>query len=138
MRWHNLSITVEVPKGGTRKAADGSWVVHNHPSHYGCIDGTKGADNEEFDVHVVGDRVKPVWVIDQHDTETGKFDEHKAILGADSKEHAADIYRRSFSDGKGDERNHHMRFMMPDEFARWVKKPGARRTPIRTLPGVFD
>lgn len=138
VRWHTLTIAVEIPKGGTRRAHDNSWVVHDLPAHYGYIEGTKGADDEEFDVHVVSDKVKPVWIIDQHDTETGEFDEHKAVLGADSREHAADIYRRSFSDGKGDERNRHMRFMMPDEFARWVKKRGARREPIRELPGVMD
>lgn len=138
-KWHTLTVAIESPKGGTRKAADGSWVVHDLPAHYGYIEGTKGADNEEFDVHVASDKVKPVWIIDQIDLETGEFDEHKAVLGADSKAHAADIYRRSFSDGKGDERNSHMHFMLPDEFARWVKKPGARREPTKKeLPGVMD
>lgn len=137
VRWHNLTIAIESPKGGTRKAADGSWVVHDLPAHYGYIEGTKGADNEEFDVHVASDRVSPVWVIDQHDLKTGRFDEHKAVLGADSKAHAADIYRWSFSDGKGDVRNRGMRMVMPDDFSRWVMKKGVRRKPI-SLAGVLD
>ena len=52
------------------------------PAHYGYVRGTEGADADQVDVYV-GERPDSpnVWVVNQVDADSGKFDEHKAFIG---------------------------------------------------------
>lgn len=139
MRWHGLDIEIEVKKGGTRSADDGSWKVENLPADYGFIAGTRGADSEEVDVYVVSNEASPVWVIDQVNADTGKFDEHKAVLGAPEWDKARRVYERGFSDGRGPDRIGGVRRMTVSEFKVWLHA-GRLRRPASSprLPGVTD
>ncbi len=125
VKLHGLDISIETPKGGTRrKTVDGKveWEVPDMPAAYGYVKGTKGNDGDHVDVFI-GDAVKSnrVFVIDQIDADTGKFDEHKAVLGVNSAEEAGTIYNQSFSDGKGPDRVGGITELSVSEFKDWVR-----------------
>lgn len=123
MRWAGLPFTVETPKGGTRRAADGSWVVHDMPAHYGYIRGTEGADGEQVDMYLGGHpQADVVWIVDQVDAKTGEFDEHKVLAGFPSREAAVHAYDRSFSDGKGPQRRGAVTPMHVLRFKTWLRE----------------
>lgn len=98
-------IAIETPKGGERTAADGSWAVPNMPSHYGHLDGVKGADGDMADVFIGPDiNSRRAYIVDQIDHNTGRFDETKSFVGFDTMGDALEAYNGSFSDGKGPDR----------------------------------
>lgn len=105
--WRGLRLSFENRKGTERKGIgrDGKeWSV-TMPAHYGRILRTEGADGDHVDFYMGenpdSDRV---FVVDQKDAETGKFDEHKVMLGFNTQKEAKDAYLAGFSDGKGRER----------------------------------
>jgi len=107
IRFKGLDITIETPKGEERTNKDPNgpkWSV-KVPEAYGYVKRTRGADEDQVDVYV-GPKVDSdrAYVVDQLDLKTGKFDETKVILGADSAKAARDIYEKGFSDGRGAER----------------------------------
>lgn len=122
---HGMDIAVETPKGATRRGIgpDGEPWENESPAHYGYLKRTEGADGEHVDTYVgphpESDRA---FVVDQIDPETGKFDEHKAILGARTIEEARDIYDRGFSDESGPARRAAIAEMPVSEFRRWLKE----------------
>lgn len=119
--WNGLDIAIETPKGGTRRAHDGSWKVENLPAHYGYIKRTEGADGDHVDVYV-GDALDSddVFVVDQRSLETGKFDETKSMLGFKSLEAAKKAYIGGFSDGKGPDRIQAITATTVAAFKRWI------------------
>lgn len=133
VRMHGLDIALENVKGGKRSGVgrDGRrWAV-TMPAHYGYIKRTEGADGDHVDVYIGPDHAsKNVYVIDQKDAETGKFDEHKVMLGFGSEAQARATYLKGFSDGKGAQRIHSIKPMTIDQFKEWLKgdtkKPAGR------------
>jgi N12 class adenine-specific DNA methylase len=118
-----LDITIETPKGATRSGTDPDgkpWSVEM-PAHYGYVKRTVGADAENIDVYVgpKPDSAK-VYVVDQVDADTRKFDEHKAMLGYSSRQEAENAYRAAFSDGRGAERSSAMTEMTVEQFKSWL------------------
>ena len=133
VRMHGLDIALENVKGGKRSGVgrDGRrWTV-TMPAHYGYIKRTEGADGDHVDVYIGPDHAsKNVYVIDQKDAETGKFDEHKVMLGFGSEAQARATYLKGFSDGKGAQRIQSIKPMTIDRFKEWLKgdttKPAGR------------
>jgi hypothetical protein len=128
-----LDIALETRRGMERsgKGADGKpWSV-KMPDHYGYIKRTEGADGDHVDVYVgKHPDSKDVFLIDQHDHATGKFDEHKAMIGYKDATDAMAAYEAAFSDGKGFDRIGLIKPMKMDEFKAWLehgdtKKPAA-------------
>jgi hypothetical protein len=80
-RIHGLVVSIENPRGSIRWAKDGSWKVRM-PAAYGYFLGTIGADHQQLDAFI-GPHVRSplVFVIDQKDANTGKWDEHKCFIG---------------------------------------------------------
>lgn len=121
---HGLAITVETPKGVARRgiSADGKPWENTHPtSHYGYIKKTKGADGEHVDCYVGPHHSsKKVWIIDQCDPRTGRFDEHKVVLGANGPKEALRIYDQGFSDRSGPSRRKHVSVTTVEGFKRWL------------------
>lgn len=120
-----LDIAIENPEGSTRSGIDPGgkpWSV-TMTAHYGYVKRTQGADGDQVDVYLgKADPVAgPVFVVDQFDNRTGKFDEHKAILGASSLKEAQALYDAHFSDGKGPERRGAITSMSFDAFKDWAK-----------------
>lgn len=132
VRVGGMDISIENPKGSERKGVDSDgepWSV-TMPAHYGYVRRTEGADGDHVDVYI-GDNPESdkVFVVDQVDAKTGKFDEHKAILGANSLEEATRLYDAGFSDGKGPQRRGAVTEMSVSEFRDWVEK-GDTKAPI--------
>ncbi len=121
---HGLDITIENPKGSERKGVNKhgeEWSV-TMPADYGYIKRTEGADGDHVDVYI-GDKPdsQRVFVVDQIDVETGKFDEHKAILGANTEREAAGLYARGFTDGLGFNRIGAITEMPVEAFKTWAQ-----------------
>lgn len=134
-RVSGLDVTIETPKGAERRgqSPDGTpWQV-TMPAHYGYVKGTTGNDGDQVDVYIgPNPHSDSVFVVDQFDAETGKFDEHKALLGFDNADQALTTYRAGFSDGKADQRLGGVVEMAPDEFKDWVNQ-GQRTEPVSEL-----
>lgn len=134
IRIHGLDVTIENPKGSDRTGiSDGKQWRVKMPHHYGYIRGTTGADGDHVDCYV-GPREDSdrVFVIDQKDLKTGKFDEHKIMLGFANKGAAIGGYCGGFSDGKGYSRIMKTTPMSVDEFKEWLRGGNMRKPLARS------
>lgn len=131
--FHGLPISIETPKGQAREGKDAtgkSWRCVM-PADYGYIKKTEGADGDHVDVYVGPDRnSQMVFLINQNDHQTGKFDEHKVMLGYSSERAAVADYVKAFSDGKGADRVRSVEPMSLDGFKQWLKL-GKTKTPAK-------
>ena len=100
-----LDISIENPQGSTRSGTDRSgkaWTV-KMAHHYGYILGTVGADKDHIDTFIkpgtAEDYAGPAFVVDQVHPETGKFDEHKIMLGFPSALEARRAYAKNYAKG---------------------------------------
>ncbi|MDH5298371.1 MAG: LPD5 domain-containing protein, partial [Desulfobulbaceae bacterium] len=123
LRVHGLDITIENPKGSTRSGVDREnkpWSV-TMPAHYGYIKRTEGKDGDHVDIYL-GNSIGSgkVFVVDQKDIGTGKFDEHKVMIGFDTRAEAEKAYVAGFSDGRGKERIGAMSELSVDQFKEWL------------------
>lgn len=95
-------ITIENPKGSERSGTDANgdkWSVTIN-NDYGYIRGTEGVDGDHIDVFLSDNPAEGnVYVVDQLDVNTGKFDEHKVMYGFGSIQEATDAYLANYSPG---------------------------------------
>lgn len=101
-RWHGLEISIENPRGSIRSGKDRSgnaWEVEM-PYHYGYIQQTESeADGDHIDVFLGPDLDSElVFVVDQQKP-SGRFDEHKCMLGWRSVDEAQKAYLAAYSPG---------------------------------------
>jgi hypothetical protein len=99
---HGLDVSIENPQGSKRSGVDPDGVVWENTlqDHYGYIKRTVGADEEHIDTFVGPNPAsRKVFIVDQTDPATGKFDEHKVMLGYDSVADADAAYHRNYADG---------------------------------------
>ncbi len=100
-----LDISIENPEGSVRRGTDADGNAWETPmrAHYGYFRGTTAADGDKLDVFVKPatppEFSGPAFVVDQVDPKTGKFDEHKIMLGYESIEEAEAAYRANYADG---------------------------------------
>ncbi|MCR9025535.1 hypothetical protein NW939_13025 [Aeromonas caviae] len=129
-----LDIALENPKGSTRSGTDQdgrpwqSTMAHD----YGYIKRTQGADGDHVDVFI-GDKPESemVYVVDQVDPKTGKFDEHKVMMGFADEQAARVGYLGNYEEGW--QGLGAIKAMPVDAFKRWVKG-GDTRSPIAAQP----
>lgn len=131
-----LDLSIENPAGSVRSGTDrdGNAWSNTLQSHYGYIKGTTGNDKDHVDAFV-----KPgtpdewngtVFVVDQVHPDTGKFDEHKSLLGFDSMDEAKEAYRANYAKGwKGLKA---ISAMPAAEFKTWVKD-GRKNKPLAPI-----
>ena len=96
-----LDIAIENPKGSERSSTtqEGEQWSVSIAHDYGYIKGTKGADGDEVDVFIGPDlESERVFVINQVGKD-GEFDEHKVMLGFESKEAAEQGYLSNYPAG---------------------------------------
>lgn len=115
-----LDISIENPKGSIRsgEGKDGPWSVKMH-DHYGYIRmHLSDADGDHFDCFIGPDpESETVFIVDQVD-DAWQFDEHKALLGYNSKDEAKAAYLANYSPGW---RGFGGITEMPmDEFKAWI------------------
>lgn len=129
--FRGLRITVQVPNGGTRKGIgpDGkSWETKGIRAAYGQLKGTKAADGENVDIILgTNPHAENVFLIDQIDQSSGKYDETKAALGFASQEEALGAYDSLFSDQRSRERVGAVSSATFADFKKWIRSSAARR-----------
>lgn len=134
-----LDITIENPAGSTRRgtADDGTTWETTLPAAYGYVKRSTGNDGDQVDVYI-GDNPasQRVFVVDQYDPKTGKFDEHKAVLGVNSAAEATAIYDAGFSDGSGPTRRRAVTEMGIDQFREFAASSDT--SPAADNPIVAD
>lgn len=139
LRLHGMSIAIETPKGATRSGIgkDGKpWQVRQ-PASYGYVHGTEAKDGDHVDVYIGPDHASgKVFMIDQVDAETGKYDEAKAMLSYPNKDAALGDYRKAFSDGKANDRIGAVTEMSVDAFKDWLKS-GNTHKPVGSLRKAY-
>lgn len=130
-RWNGLDLTVENKVGDTRivTGEDGEKIAVPMSANYGYVRRTVAADQTakgkpdriDFYKPTDADPNAPVWVIDQHQPESGDFDEHKLVFGVNERERAEQIYDDHFVDASGPLRRHTMTELSMPEFKAWIK-----------------
>lgn len=119
-----LDVTIENPRGSVRRGTspDGTaWEV-TMPAAYGYVKRTTGADGDQVDVYVgPNPAAQRVYVVDQIDAGTRRFDEHKAMLGFDSMDEALAAYDAGFSDGRGPARRGEVVEMSVEQFKAMLR-----------------
>ena len=102
IRLFGMDLSIENPEGSVRRGTDASgkeWEQEMNNT-YGYIRGTMGRDKDHIDFFL-GDNLDSdkVYIVDQRDTKSGKFDEHKIMLGFDDMEEARDAYNSNYEEG---------------------------------------
>jgi len=120
---HGLRISIENPKGSKRSGIDPDgtpWEV-TMAATYGFFKGTLAKDGDHVDCYI-GDHPESelVFIVDQVDAKTGRYDEAKVYLGTLSQKEARDLYIAGFSDGKGAKRLGAMTAMHMPDFKEWL------------------
>ena len=129
-----LPITIENPKGSVRSGTDKTGRPWSNTIHhtYGYIKGVEAKDGDKLDVFVGPNPASgTVFVIDQIDPGTGKYDEAKVMLGFDSADEARRGYLANYDQGWGG-----LGAMTPmsiDEFKAWTKG-GKTHRPVAYTP----
>lgn len=141
LRWHGLAIAIENPKGSERSGsgpAGRPWRV-KMPAHYGYVLGTEGRDGDHVDVYLGPDHdARTVFVVDQVDAKTGKFDEHKCLLSYPNKDAALADYEKAFSDGKAKDRIGTVTEMTVPQFTAWVRDGDTKKPLGSSRAGYAD
>jgi len=100
---HGLRISIENPRGSTRSGVDKSGRAWSRtmPFDYGYARETVSGDGDKLDFFL-GPKYRSatsVHIIDQIDPSTGKFDEHKVMLGWDTQDEARKAYLSNYERG---------------------------------------
>ena len=139
----SLPISIENPKGSTRKGTDRTgrkWSTKLKDS-YGYITGTKGKDKDHLDVFVGQyPGSDTVVVINQKknafdDLSEENFDEHKVMVGYRTSAEAVKAYNRNYTDGgalKGS-----AILMTMEEFKDWTKNSDTTKIAERRADSVM-
>lgn len=140
-----MGFSVENADTSTRRGVDEDgtpWETTMQGAHYGYWKGTTAFDStrkkkQGVDGFIVAgtpeDYSGPMFVIDQVNPKTGKFDEHKTVSGAATAEQAEAVYRAHYADdwqGFGSI----TQLPMP-AFKAWVYSDQPKRGPIGDLNG---
>lgn len=104
VRLGGLDISIENPAGSKRSGKDASgkpWSV-DLKDHYGYIRGTVGKDKDHLDTFVSREAGElgndsPVFVVNQLDPKSRKFDEHKIMLGYPNRAAAEAAYKANYA-----------------------------------------
>jgi hypothetical protein len=126
---HGLDISVENPAGSLRKGVDpdGKAWSTELAHHYGYIKGTVGKDKDHIDVFIGrAPESSRVFVVDQIDPKTGRFDEHKVMLGFGSSAAAREGYLANY-DKSGPDRIGSLTETTVDEFKQWLKDGNTKK-----------
>lgn len=132
-------ISIENPKGSVREKKDANGkVLWRTPMHYdyGYILGTKGTDGDHIDVYLSDNPTSGnVYVVDQIDQKTGKFDEHKVMYGFPSKEAAVEAYKGQYAKGW---KVGTVTEVSREDFKKWVESSKRKTKPFSEYKSVKD
>jgi hypothetical protein len=128
-----MDVSIENPAGSQRKPE-----FPPLQSHYGYIRGTVGADKDHVDLFIKPGTPKdwsgPVFVVNQVD-KSGKFDEHKAVIGVNKQSEALAEYNSNYEKGwKG--AHSVVKFSSPAEFKAWAQSGAASQPASQTMARI--
>ncbi len=127
--WKGLSIAIECKAGNRRKP-------HYEPlcNDYGYIRQTSSKDGDSIDVFI-GDNLESeiVFVVDQP-RESGRFDEHKVMIGFNSKSEAEAAFRSNYPPAW---KIGSITPMTVDQFKAWLLE-GNTNKPVESQVSQFD
>jgi phage gp29-like protein len=131
LKFAGLDLSVENPAGSVRSGKDksGKHWESTLTHHYGYIRGTIGKDKDHLDFYLKDDAQEnaPVFIVNQIDPATGKFDEHKVLFGFQFRAEAERAYLSNYAEGwqgLGSTAE-----LTMDEFKHWLKY-GAKNRPV--------
>ena len=130
-------ISIENPKGSYRSGTspDGTKWRNMLACDYGDIRGTESVDGDPVDIYLSDHPEKgAVFVIDQIDPKTKKFDEHKVMYGFDSIEDAKKTYLACYQKGWGG-----LGWITPvtkAEFRKWIDSSTRKTKPFHEYASV--
>ena len=105
---HGIPVAIEVKEGHDRVKYEPNGDLKfkaKQYADYGAILGTKDADGMNTDVMVGPHKdSEKAYIIDQRKHDSGKFDEHKVMLGFNKRKKAIKAYTKSYADRHGKER----------------------------------
>lgn len=137
IRFDGYDITIENPKGSERSGVDAegrSWSVRMN-NDYGYIRGTEGVDGDHIDVFLSDNPAQGnVYVVDQLDTRTGGFDEHKVMYGFASVDEAKEAYLANYSPGWKGLGN--ITGISKEVFKEWIDSSHRKTKPFAEYKGV--
>jgi hypothetical protein len=94
-----MEISIENKKGSTRSGTDKDgheWHTEMHYD-YGYIRGTVGVDKDHLDAYIgPNPESEIVYIVNQNDPVTNKFDEQKVMLGFNTEAEAKDAYLKQY------------------------------------------
>ena len=131
-------ISIENPKGSTRSGKDASGKAWSVPMHYdyGYIKGTEGVDGDHIDVYLSDNPTSGnVYVVDQIDQKTGKFDEHKVMYGFPSMEAAREAYASQYEKGW---KIGKITEVSREDFKKWVDSSVRKTKPFADYKSMKD
>jgi N12 class adenine-specific DNA methylase len=153
------SISIETGIGQTRSGIgeDGKrWEVKMQGGAYGRIKGTKAADfkvdkegnpvldeqgnpvRQNLDIKIGPHPTSPyIFIVDQHDPKTGKFDEHKILAGYRTPLDALHGHALDYGD-HAEGRIGHVTAMGPEEFKAWLKTDTTKPLKPETAPPASE
>lgn len=119
----NHKIKIKNPDGSIRSGKDdgGNEWTSQMVGHYGYFERTEGKDGDQVDVFIKPNTTSSplVYIVDQINPKTKKFDEHKIVIGANSAQEAKDLYMANYEDGW--QGFGAIKEMSQDEFSAWLK-----------------
>ena len=130
-------VSIENPKGSVRSGVspDGVRWSNTLACDYGDIRGTESVDGDPVDIYLSDHPEKgAVFVIDQIDPKTKKFDEHKVMYGFDSVEDAKKTYLACYQKGWGG-----LGWITPvskAEFRKWIDSSTRKTKPFHEYASV--
>lgn len=126
-----MDVTIENPKGSIRRGTDADGKEWQSEIHYdyGYIRGTKAVDNDHIDIFLSDNpETGNVFVVDQVNPKTGKFDESKVMYGFASEQEARDAYLSNYEEGwKGLGK---ITEVTKEEFKRWIDSSTRKTKPF--------
>jgi len=129
---HGLRVAIENPRGSTRSGVGptGKKWETTMSHHYGYINRTEGLDGDHVDIFIgPHPEAELVYVVDQVDPSTKKFDEHKCMLGFLTLDEARKGYMDNYEKNwKG------LGAITPvtmQQFREWLSE-GSQRRPIES------
>lgn len=136
IKFHGMDISIENPAGSVRSGTnkDGKAWENTLQHHYGYIRGTTARDGDHVDAFIKpgAQTARTAYVIDQIDPKTGKYDEAKVILGADSEADAQAIYHANYEQGW--QGMGAITAMPMEQFKDWIKTGKTKKPLAYTEP----
>lgn len=137
VRIDGMEISIEQPKGSVRRGTDdkgNKWESEMHNT-YGYIRGTQSVDGDHIDVFLSDAPLHGmVYVVDQVNPETGKFDEHKVMYGFESEDAARKAYLSNYE--KGWKGLGTITEVSREDFKEWVQSSKRKTKPFAEYKSV--